>query len=65
MKLVMINETTFETMNHLLSFLYSLKTIKGFENIDVVKLMKEKIIEIDKPAINMKNTMLIKEDYDN
>jgi len=65
MKLVMINETIFETENHLLSFLYSLKTTKGFENIDIDKLMKEKILEIENLDFTHKTTIMVKEDYDN
>ena len=65
MKLVMINETIFETENHLLSFLYSLKTTKGFENIDIDKLVKEKILEVETLASTHKITVIIKEDYDN
>ena len=65
MKLVMVNETTFETINHLLSFLYSLKTVKGFEDINIDKLMQEKIIEISPCTLTHKSTMIIKEDYDN
>ena len=64
MKLVMVNETTFETINHLLSFVYSLKTLKGFENIDIDKLIKERIIEIDSSISTYKSTIIIKEDYD-
>jgi len=65
MKLVMINETIFETENHLLSFLYSLKTTKGFENIDIDKLFKEKILEVKILASTHKITIIIKGDYDN
>lgn len=65
MKLVMINETIFETENHMLSFLYSLKTVKGFENLDLNKLMQEKILEVENLAPDHKTTIIVKEDYDN
>ena len=39
MKVVMISEIECETENHMLAFLYTLKTTNGFENLNIDKLI--------------------------